>query len=155
MGAIGMFRRPTWIRRWGPDGRKDFKVRLDVQPLGSDDVKMLPEGARRDKRLKAFGSVELTPADQLKQQRGDWMYYRGKWYVCLSCILRDHTVVGHYRSEFEIISEAERPANLVPPVEPIPNPEPPDVDEPQDPFEPEVGDPEPEPSNADEYPCPF
>lgn len=142
MGAIGMFRRPTWIRRWGPDGRRDIKTRLNVQPLGSDNVKAQPEGARRDNKLKAFGSMELTPADQLKQQRGDWMYYRGQWYVCVSCILRDHTIVGNFRSEWERVSESERPANLVPPIEPEPEApgestegEPPGWDAPVEPLE--------------------
>ena len=112
-----MFRRPTWIRRWGPNGRRDFKVMLNVQPLSANELKALPEGTRQDKRLKAFGSYELTATDQHGQQRGDWMYYRGRWYVCVSCILRDHTAVGHFRSEWESVSEAERPANLVSPIE--------------------------------------
>lgn len=130
MGIIGMFRRPIWIRRWGPDGRHDFKIMLNVQPLSANELKALPEGTRQDKRLKAFGSYELTATDQHSQQRGDWMYYRGRWYVCLSCILRDHTAVGHFRSEWESVSEAERPANLVPPIEP----------EPEAPEEPVEGD---------------
>lgn len=134
MGIIGMFRRPTWIRRWSSDGRHDSKIMLNVQPLSSNDLKALPEGNRQDKRLKAFGDFELTASDQQSQQRGDWMYYRGRWYVCLSCILRDHTAVGHYRSEWVSVSEAERAANLVPPVEPVSKAveESPEGDEPDD-----------------------
>lgn len=115
MGVIGMFRRPHWIRRWGPDGRRDFKTALNVQPLGSNELKSLPEGARTTRRLKAYGPLELTPADQKNRQRGDWLYYRGRWYICVSCVLWDHTIVGHYCSELVEISETERSPNTDPP----------------------------------------
>lgn len=64
MGIVGMFRRPIWIRRWGADGRHDFQMRLNVQPLRADELQALPEGLRQTKRLKAWGPSLLTAADQ-------------------------------------------------------------------------------------------
>jgi len=117
MGMIGMFRRPHWIRRW-EKGRIDFQTQLNVQPLNSNDLKTLPEGQRVGKRVKAFGDKPLVVADQKTGQRGDWLYYCGRWYECVSCIMRDHTMVGHYRSEFCLIGESEREENLVSPAGP-------------------------------------
>lgn len=115
MGIIGMFRRPTWIRRWGEDGRRDFQMPLNVQPLSADELQALPEGLRKTKRLKAWGPSLLTAADQTTQQRGDWMYYGGLWYECVSCVKWDHTPLSHYESQFCQVDGSVAKANLEPP----------------------------------------
>lgn len=117
MGVIGMFRRPHWIRRWGEGGRTDFKANLNVQPLGANDLKALPEGLRQTKRLKAWGNDKLTAGDQQTGQQGDWLYYDGRWYECVSCIAWDHTLLSHYRSEFCLVDGSVAKKNLEPPAE--------------------------------------
>ena len=124
MGIVGMFRRPIWIRRWGADGRHDFQMRLNVQPLRADELQALPEGLRQTKRLKAWGPSHLTAADQSMQQRGDWMYYCGRWYECVSSIRWDHTPLGHYESEFCQVDGSIAASNLEPPTaSPAPPPQ--------------------------------
>lgn len=115
MGIIGMFRRPIWIRRWGENGREDFQMRLNVQPLTADELQALPEGLRKTKRLKAWGPSLLTVADQETERRGDWIYYCGTWYECVSCIMWDHTPLGHYESQFCQVDGSISKANLEPP----------------------------------------
>lgn len=112
---IGIFRRPHWIRRWGNGARKDFKTKLNVQPMSSDDLQALPEGLRQTKRLKAWGSISLTAADQKLKKMGDWLYYGGRWYECVSCIRWDHTPLAHYESEFCMVDGSVAAKNLEPP----------------------------------------
>lgn len=115
MGAVGMFRRSHWIRRWGDGGRRDFKAKLNVQPMSSDDLQALPEGMRQTKRLKAWGSLALTAADQKLKRMGDWLYFGGRWYECVSCIRWDHTPLSHYESEFCMVDGSIAAKNLEPP----------------------------------------
>ena len=120
--GIGIFRRAFTIRRFGADTivngygvatYTDMTTTLNVQPLSADELRALPEGERKTKRMKAFGDLVLNAADQFKKQRGDWLYYQGKmdpeghWYECVSSLGWDHTMLGHCRSEFVIVSEAE------------------------------------------------
>ena len=109
MGIVGMFRRPIWIRRWGADGRHDFQMRLNVQPLRADELQALPEGLRQTKRLKAWGPSLLTAADQSMQQRGDWMYYCGRWYECVSSRFSGNTILRHWTSTFQLIPASTDP----------------------------------------------
>ena len=117
MGIIGMFRSPHWIRRWGDNGRTDFKAKLNVQPLTANELKALPEGLRQTRRLKAWGATPLTAANQQSGQQGDWLYYDGWWYECVSCVTWNHTPLSHYRSEFCSVDRSVAKRNLEPPAE--------------------------------------
>ena len=120
--GLGIFRRPFVIRRFGEEtvvdgygvaSYSDEVAFLNVQPLMKDELRSLPEGIVRTKRLKAFGDLVFTTADQTTGRRGDWLYYKGKmdtdghWYECVSSIGWDHTMLGHCRSEFVQVSESE------------------------------------------------
>ena len=91
-----------------------------VTGLSADDLKALPEGLRQTKRLKAWGAVKLTAGDQQTGQFGDWLYYDGRWYECVSCVTWNHTILGHYRSEFCLVDGSVAKKNLEPPVENAP-----------------------------------
>lgn len=120
--GLGIFRRSFTVRRFGEDAivggyavstYADTVTTLDVQPLSHEELQALPEGERATKRMKAFGDMVLTAADEETGRRGDWLYYRGKmdpeghWYQCVSSIGWDHTLLGHCRSEFVQVSAAE------------------------------------------------
>jgi len=116
MAGIGMFRREFTIRRFGADTvvdgyshttYEDIITRLNVQPLSADELLALPEGERRTKRLKAYGDMILTTADQSTGRRGDWLLYAGHWYECKSSVYWDHTILSHCKSEFVEVAEAE------------------------------------------------
>lgn len=120
--GLGIFRRAFVIRRFDKeniiDGYSvaafhDEITSLNVQPLSKDELQSLPEGERRIKRMKAFGDLVFTTADQSSGRRGDWLFYRGNmdpeghWYECVSSLGWDHTMLSHCRSEFVQVSEAE------------------------------------------------
>ena len=71
--GFGIFRRKFKIRRFGEDEiingyahaiYTDTETSLNVQPLSADELLALPEGERRTKRLKAYGDLIFTTADQ-------------------------------------------------------------------------------------------
>lgn len=120
--GLGIFRRAFTIRRFGEENfvdgygvasYTDEVTSLNVQPLSKDELQALPEGERRTKRMKAFGDLVFTTADQSTGRRGDWLFYQGRmdpeghWYECVSSLGWDHTMLGHCRSEFVQVSEAE------------------------------------------------
>lgn len=120
--GVGIFRRRFVIRRFGTENivngygvaqYRDTIAALNVQPLSKDEVSALPEGTQRVKRMKAFGDLVFTTADQSAGRRGDWLWYQGRmdteghWYECVSSLGWDHTMLGHCRSEFVIVSDAE------------------------------------------------
>ena len=125
MGGLNIFRRKYTVRRFGPQEDvpggyttapyEDVVTLLNVQPLSTKELLALPEGERSTKRVKAFGDLQLTAADQYQGIPGDWLFYRGSWYKCVSALPWDHTMLAHCRSEFAIIPEGELPDNVEPP----------------------------------------
>lgn len=96
---------------------EEVQTLLNVQPLNPDEIQALPEGERSVKRVKAFGDYPLRSADQFSGSPGDWLFYKGSWYECKSCVERDHTPIGHFRSEFVIVPECELDENMQEPQE--------------------------------------
>lgn len=106
------FKHSYIVRRFGAetivDGfsgseHTDFPVRLDVQPLNSDELQALPEGERTVRRLKALGDDRFSPADEEAGTPGDWLYYDGRWFECKSCQVMNLTILSHYESEFVLV----------------------------------------------------
>lgn len=116
--AIGLFKKQYTVRKFGTQTVKcgyaaspftDKTIRLNVQPLSSDELMALPEGERTVKRVKSFGADMLNSANEYTGEPGDHLFYRGFWYECMSSVQWDHTMLGHYRSEFTIIREQDEP----------------------------------------------
>ena len=116
---IRIFRRLYTVRKYGKqeiiDGYPrapytDVKTRLNVQPLSSDELQALPEGQRKINRVKAFGADRLTSADEHEGIPGDRLFYQGLWYECTSSVMWDHTLLGHYHSEFVVIPQSAQEA---------------------------------------------
>lgn len=126
MNGLGVFRKNYVVRRFGEQQfikgyasvpYTDVMTSLNVQPLSPNELQALPEGDRAVRRLKAFGSLPLTAADQETGTPGDWLFYSGRWYRCVSAIPWDHTMLSHCKSEFCAVPETEPPQNLAPPKE--------------------------------------
>lgn len=92
---------------YGRASYEDFDAALNVQPLSADELQALPEGERRVKRLKAYGDLIFTTADQSSGRRGDWLLYYDHWYECVSSLGWDHTLLSHCKSEFVEVPEDE------------------------------------------------
>lgn len=125
MGGLKIFRRKYTVRRFGPQEDvpggyttapfEDVVTSLNVQPLSTKELMALPEGERSTRRVKAFGDLQLTTSDQYQGIPGDWLFYRGAWYKCVSSLPWDHTLLAHCRSEFVMVPESELPFNMEPP----------------------------------------
>lgn len=109
---IRLFAKKYWIRRFGEQrvvkgyvtsGREDFIASANVHPLGTDAQQALPEGERKIKHLEGHGDIELHPANEAQNQKGDLLLYHGSWYECTNCQLWDHTVLSHYNYQFVIV----------------------------------------------------
>jgi hypothetical protein len=87
-------------------------VRLNVQPLGSDELSALPEGERTIARVKTFGDTEMISADEHSGITGDLLLYSGKWYECKSCVHWLHTPLTHYEAEWVIRANNEQSDQL-------------------------------------------
>jgi len=115
--SIGLFKKSYTVRRHGPqeviDGLTaapytDMTVRLDVQPLSSDELLALPEGDRTVRRVKSYGPDKLISANEFKGIPSDLLFYQGLWYECKSSVMWDHTMLRHYKSEFVILTESQQ-----------------------------------------------
>lgn len=123
--GIGIFRRKYTVRRFKPQEEvpggyvtsqyEDVVTSLNVQPLSGRELMALPEGERSTKRLKAYGDLQLITSDQDNGILGDWLFYRGSWYRCVSAAIWDHTLLAHCQSEFVKVPESEIPHNMEPP----------------------------------------
>ena len=122
--GIGIFRRKYIVRRFKPQeivngyalsAYEDIITPLNVQPLSADELQALPEGERRFRRLKSFGSLQLAAANQQQGSPGDWLYYRGEWYKCVSAVSWRHTILSHCKAEFAAVAETDPNADLSPP----------------------------------------
>ena len=92
-------------------GFTETQVMLDVQTVSSDAV-VTKEGKRNTKVIKAFGSFPIKAADVKTGVQGDRLFFEGEWYECTSCVLKEHTPLVHYRSQFTLVSEAVSETDL-------------------------------------------
>lgn len=126
MAGLNIFRKNYTVRRWGVQEvqgcyitapYQDFKVDLNVQPFHPHETSADAEGSRQHKKLKSFGVFQFTAADQDKGVQGDWLFYRGRWYCCLSAVAWDHTTLFYNKAEWGSIGETEQEEHLAPPDE--------------------------------------
>lgn len=116
MAGLGIFRKNYIVRRFGKQEvvkgymtapYQDFEVSLNVQPQQPHETKAAPEGERQFKKLKSFGDFQFTASDQHKGVQGDWLYYNGNWYCCISAVPWDHTLLHHNKTEWGAVGETE------------------------------------------------
>lgn len=124
---IRIFNREYTVRRFGPQENykghlyspyEDFTASLHLHPTGSDQMQANPEGQRRMKHIEGHSDVELIVANETRNQRGDWVYYRGEWYECTSAMPYDHTLLSHYNYVFVLVplDAQSNPELAAPPV---------------------------------------
>ena len=129
---IGLFKKPYTVRHYGANTVEngythspytDTVMKLDVQPLSSDELLALPDGDRTVKRVKSFGGGKLRSADEFEGIPGDRLFYLGRWWECTSSVMWDHTILAHYRSDFVILPQREQMPDPEPPTPPAPPPD--------------------------------
>lgn len=128
---ITIFNRKYWVRHFGEpkvvlgyitNGFEDRVVSLNVHPLSTDQIKALPEGERKLKRLEAQGTDVLVVSDEAAGTKGDLLYYQGNWYECVSAQPWDHTVLRHTNYQFVLVpKDAARSVDTENPPEEEPN----------------------------------
>lgn len=97
------FGEPKNVRGYITNGMEDRVVSLNVHPLSTDQIKALPEGERKLKRLEAQGTDTLVVADEAAGTKGDLLLYMGDWYECTAAQPWDHTVLSHLNYQFCLV----------------------------------------------------
>lgn len=97
------------VNGYGTSLYEDVSVFLDVQPMPADELQVLPEGERSKKRLQTFGSIPLTASDVNTGTPGDWLWYEGRWYECVSAVYWNHTPLTHIQGEFTALEHRTPP----------------------------------------------
>lgn len=97
------FGEPKNVRGYITNGMEDRVVSLNVHPLSTDQIKALPEGERKLKRLEAQGTDTLVVADEAAGTKGDLLLYMGDWYECVSAQTWDHTILCHTNYQFVLV----------------------------------------------------
>lgn len=116
---LGLWRKPRIVRRYEaseakggyamPGGATDIVIKMDVQTLKKSHTTS-DDGDYTLQRVKAFSDDQVFTADQLTQKRADCLWFQGKWFECVSCILSENTVLKHYTSEFvQCLTQEEPP----------------------------------------------
>lgn len=128
---ITVFNKKYWVRHFGEpknirgyitNGTEDRVVSLNVHPLSTDQIKALPEGERKLKRLEAHGTDVLVVADEAAGTKGDLLLYMGDWYECVNAQRWDHTILSHLNYQFVLVpQDASRSIDTENPPEGDPN----------------------------------
>ena len=114
---MNIFKRDYTLRRFSHQSKvrgyaaiasyKDIKVSLNVQPMVSTELKSLAEGDRATKGVKSYGDFPVTTADPKTGARADRLFYAGEWYESVSSSFFEHTPLGHWKSQYVRVSEAD------------------------------------------------
>ena len=105
---------PEVVRGASHCGYTDGTVEADVQ-RNSESTTGQTEGSRKTKGLKAWSDEPFLVDDQLTGEMADWIWKDGHWYKCLSCERSCNTMLDHYVSTFERVTEAADPSAIRPP----------------------------------------
>lgn len=116
------FRSPYVLRHFGDienvRGREKYCyeesiVQADIQTSTRNNT-MNTEGANLTSRIKVWTDEQLTPTDEGSEQLGDWIYYSGRWFQCISSLFACNTLISHWVSEFDIVPLSD-PKSTIPP----------------------------------------
>lgn len=88
-------------------------VQADIQTSTRNNT-MDTEGANLTSRIKVWTDEQLTPTDEDSGQLGDWIYYSGRWFQCISSLLAGNTLISHWVSEFDLVPLTD-PKSEIPP----------------------------------------
>lgn len=120
------FRKPYTLRHFGEAetvrGRERYKfeesiVHADIQTSTRNNT-MDTEGATLTSRIQVWTDEQITPTDQECGQLGDWIYYSGRWFQCISSLFAGNTLISHWVSEFDFVPLTDPQAKLLPAVVP-------------------------------------
>lgn len=83
----------------------EFEMDLDVQTEAPDEMTFEESGQRTAKKLKSWSKEKLVSADAKSQTKADLLNYCGEWYECISSVNLPHTILSHWRSEWQRVPE--------------------------------------------------
>lgn len=120
------FRNPYVLRHFGDAeivrGREKYTfeediIQADIQTSTRNNT-MDIEGADLTSRIKMWTDEQITPTDEDSGQLGDWIYYSGRWFQCISSLFAGNTLISHWVSEFDIVPLTDPKAEILPSVVP-------------------------------------
>lgn len=107
--TIRRYSEPVIVRGYPTFPYSDLVFQMDVQT--TDNVNATtPDGTISRQRLKVFCDDEICVENQAKQQKADRLFFKGKWFECVSCRLSENTMLRHYLATFvECLDQEEVP----------------------------------------------
>lgn len=105
---MDIFKRPHALRRYSTptiEGGyatvpyEDIVLRMDIQTT-DNSAETTPEGRRSVQRLKVFCDSEIIAEDEATRQKGDRVWFQGKWFECQSSRLSENTPLRHWTATF-------------------------------------------------------
>lgn len=97
--TIRRYSAPKIVRGYSSIPYEELTLPMDVQTL-KDETITTPEGTKSVQRLKVFCDFEILVENQGTQQKGDRLWFQGKWFECKSSRLSENTPLRHWTSTF-------------------------------------------------------
>ena len=102
---ISIFNRDYLMRRYSADDSfvdSMINIHLHEEERGSG---RWAETQGIVRNIAGHGMVELKEASLENGTRADRVFYRGRWYECVSSVFYDHTALSHYNYKFIALPE--------------------------------------------------
>lgn len=90
---------PIYERGYSTIPYEDIVLPMDVQTMENVSV-TIEDGTRSVQQLKVFCDFEILVENQGTQQKGDRLWFQGKWFECKSSRLSENTPLRHWTSTF-------------------------------------------------------
>lgn len=110
------FRRPLTVTReqpgqyvdgiWQPGTSETLTARCSVQPIGVNDMDLLPEGRRDRQAFALYGKTELRMADDNAETNADRVEIDGAMFEVVHVELWKNGIINHCRAL--VTKEAEQ-----------------------------------------------
>lgn len=97
--TLRRYMEPKIVRGYPSIPYEDLTFPMDVQTM-EDAVITEGDGSRSVQRLKVFCDDEILVEDTAKKQKGDRIWFQGKWFECRSSRLSENTPLRHWTSTF-------------------------------------------------------
>jgi len=114
---MNFFKRPHILRRYSSPiyergystiPYEDIVLPMDVQTMKDVSV-TTSDGTKSVQQLKVFCDYEILVENQGTQQKGDRLWFQGKWFECKSSRLSENTPLRHWTSTFVECLDNEAP----------------------------------------------
>ena len=78
---------------------EELTVLADIQTTDRSMTSGL-DGTTEVQNIKVFCDEEILPENSATGQKGDWIFFQGRWFECKSTRLSENTPLRHWTATF-------------------------------------------------------